>query len=84
MLPKLPLDAGRWIGEMEEIAQAMGSVGASSHFHQGAAETMELLDSTPIGSETRENYDKNRTLEQCLKIFSDHLPVRSERAKAAE
>ncbi|MBO44179.1 MAG: hypothetical protein CMM28_10695 [Rhodospirillaceae bacterium] len=84
MLPRLPLDAGRWIGEMEEIAQAMGSVGASSHFHQGAAETMELLDSTPIGRETRENYDKDRTLEQCLKIFSDHLPVRSERAKAAE
>jgi 3-hydroxyisobutyrate dehydrogenase-like beta-hydroxyacid dehydrogenase len=84
MLPRLPLDAGRWIGEMEEIAQTMGGAGASSHFHQGAAETMELLDSTPIGRETRENYDKSRTLQQCLEIFADHLPVKSERAKAAE
>lgn len=84
MLPRLPLDAGRWVGEMEEIAQAMGSAGASSLFHQGAAETMELLDSTPIGRETRENYDKDRTLQQCLEIFADHLPVKSERAKAAK
>lgn len=84
MLPRLPLDAGRWIGEMEEIAQAMGSAGASSHFHQGAAETMELLDSTPIARETRENYDRDRSLEECLKIFAEHLPVKSERAKAAE
>jgi putative dehydrogenase len=84
MLPRLPLDAGRWVGEMEEIAQAMGSIGASSLFHQGAAETMEMLDSTPIGRETRETYDRDRTLQQCLEIFVQHLPVRSERAKAAE
>ena len=77
MLPRLPLDAGRWIGEMEEIAETMGAAGASSLFHRGAAETMELLDSTPIAQETRENYDKDRTLQQCIEIFAEHLPVKS-------
>ena len=77
MLPRLPLDSGRWIGEMEEIAATMKDAGASPNFHRGAAETMELLSSTPIAQETRENYDKNRTLQQCIEIFVNHLPVKS-------
>lgn len=72
-VPRQPLDAGRWIGEMEEIAATFKSVGLSSGFHDGAAETYRMLDRTPIARETRETVDTSRTLEQCLAIYKEYL-----------
>jgi 3-hydroxyisobutyrate dehydrogenase-like beta-hydroxyacid dehydrogenase len=73
MVPRLPVDAGRWIGEMEEIAATFKGAGLSSGFHDGAADTFRLLDKTPIAQETRETIDKSRTLEQCLAIYTEAL-----------
>ena len=44
-LKRLPLVAGRWIGEMEEIAATFEEVGVTGHFHQGAAEIFRLVTS---------------------------------------
>ena len=73
MVPRLPVDAGRWIGEMEEIAATFKSAGLPAGFHDGAADVFRLLDKTPIAQETRETIDKSRTLEQCLAIYTDAL-----------
>ena len=62
-IPRLPADAGRWVGEMEEIAETFTSVGVTPDFHRGAAEMFRLLDATPYGRETRETMDTSRTLE---------------------
>ena len=48
MVPRLPLDAGRWIGEMHEIAATLDGVGVTPDFHNGAAAVFELLEKTPI------------------------------------
>ena len=69
MVPRLPLDAGRWIGEMHEIAATFGGAGLPSGFHEAAAEMFELLDRTPIAAETRETVDESRTLTQALEMY---------------
>jgi hypothetical protein len=43
---RLPSVAGRWIGEMEEIASTFESVGVSGGFHQGAAEMFRLVEAS--------------------------------------
>jgi putative dehydrogenase len=78
MVPRMPLDAGRWIAEMHEIAATMGSAGVTPNFHKGAADIFELLVKTPIALETRETVDKSRTLKQALEIFARHLPRRTQ------
>lgn len=75
-IPRLPADAGRWVGEMEEIAQTYASAGVTPRFHQGAAETFRLLDSTPYGRETRETMDTARTLEETVAACLRDLPIR--------
>jgi 3-hydroxyisobutyrate dehydrogenase-like beta-hydroxyacid dehydrogenase len=73
MVPRLPLDAKRWIGEMNEIADTLSEAGVTPDFHTGAAAIFELLAQTPIALETRETVDKTRTLKQALGICSDTL-----------
>ncbi len=76
MVPRLPVDAARWIGEMIEIAQTYESVGVTANFHRGAREIYELLAATPIAAETRDTIDTSRTLEQVLGIYLDQLTGR--------
>ena len=75
-IPRLPADSGRWVGEMEEIARTFASAGVTPRFHQGAAETFRLLDSTPYGRETRETMDTARTLEETVAACLQQLPMR--------
>lgn len=71
MLPRLPLDAGRWIGEMEEIAATLDAAGLPDGFHRAAAEMFRLLDGTPFAAESRQDWDGNRTPEQTVAAVSD-------------
>ena len=73
-VPGLPANAGRWIGEMEEIAATFDSVGVTPRFHQGAAEIFRLLASTPFADESPETIDKSRTLEETIRVTSEYLP----------
>ena len=75
-IPRLPADAGRWVGEMDEIARTYASAGVTPRFHQGAAEMYRLLDSTPYGRETRETMDTARTLEATIAACLHNLPTR--------
>ncbi|MCH8166942.1 MAG: NAD(P)-dependent oxidoreductase, partial [Proteobacteria bacterium] len=57
-VPRIPADAGRWIGEMEEIAATLAEVGIPSAFHDGAAAICRVLERTPFAAETRETLDR--------------------------
>lgn len=74
LVPRLPADAGRWIGEMEEIARTFESVGVTPNFHLGARDIFRLLEQTPFAAETRETIDKSRTMEQSVEEYARHLP----------
>lgn len=75
-VPRLPADAGRWIGEMEEIAASFRDVGVPSGFHDGAAEIFRLLAQTPFAEETRETMDMDRGLDQAIPVYADYLKRR--------
>lgn len=74
-IPALPVDAARWIGEMEEIASTFEHVGVTPGFHRGAAEVYRLLSETPFASETRETLDRSRTLVETIRAVVDLLPA---------
>lgn len=69
MVPRIPLDAGRWLGEMHEIAATFADAGVTPKFHEGAADMMALADRTPISAETRETVDTSRTLIDALEMY---------------
>ena len=77
-VPGLPANAGRWIGEMEEIAATFDAVGVTPHFHQGAAEIYRLLASTPFADERPETIDRERTLAETVRVTAEHLPHRAQ------
>lgn len=77
MAPRIPLDAKRWIFEMDEIANTYDAYGMTAHFHQGAADIMKLANKTPLASETRETAQDNRALADVLQIYVDALRAES-------
>ena len=72
-VPGLPADAARWIGEMVEIAATFADAGVTPKFHQGAAEIFRLLAETRFATETRENMDPNRGLEEVIPVYAAGL-----------
>ena len=70
VIPFLPADAGRWIGEMEEIATTFAGVDVTPAFHEGAAEIFRALAATPFAQETRETLDRSRTLEDTIAVLA--------------
>ena len=69
MVPKIPIDAARWEGEMYEISKTFKKENITPKFHLGAAAIMELAKKTPIAKETRENFDKSRSLSKAVDMF---------------
>ena len=75
-VPWIATDAGRWIGEMEEIAATFASAGVPTGFHEGAAAIYRLLATTTLAAETREHHDASRTLDQAIDMFASALTHR--------
>lgn len=72
-VPSIPADSGRWIGEMEEIATSFKDAGVPDGFHLGAAEIFRILSRTPFAQETRENIDRERSLDDAVPVYAAHL-----------
>ena len=69
-ISRLPANAHRWIGEMEEIAATFENLGVTPNFHKGAAEIYKMLNSTPFAKESPETIDKNRTTWDTIEAVS--------------
>jgi len=72
-IPRLPPNAHRWVGEMEEIAATFAAEGVTPHFHRGAASIYRLLERTPYAAESPEGIDPNRTLAQTITAAAAQL-----------
>ena len=72
-IPALPADAGRWVGEMEQIAETYNSIGLTDNYHKGAADIYRLLEKTPFSAESRDTIDKERTMQDSVKVFVKYL-----------
>ncbi len=67
----MPYRSRRWVGEMEEIAKTFGSLGLTPLILEGAADLYRFVGKTRLADETPENFDKNRTLEQLVRILAE-------------
>ena len=72
-ITRLPSLSGRYIGEMEQIAQTFESIGLPAGFHAASAELFRMLNATPLANERREEIDSGRTPEDVLKIITETL-----------
>ncbi len=69
VLPFLPADAERWVGEMQEIATTFEAADLPRGFHDAAADVFRAMAATPFAAETRETVDRSRTLDQAIEAF---------------
>jgi 3-hydroxyisobutyrate dehydrogenase-like beta-hydroxyacid dehydrogenase len=79
-ISRLPANAHRWIGEMEEIAATFDGVGVTPAFHQGAAEMYRLLAQTSFANEAPEQIDRSRPASEIIQELVRLLPTRVESA----
>ena len=71
-LPGMPPKSRRWVGEMEEIAATMASVGLTPKFHQAAADMYRFVGGTSLADRTPEEPDAP-SLEEMLQVLVDVL-----------
>ena len=69
MVPRIPLDSGRWIPEMEEIADTYKQFGMTPKFHEGAKDLMQIALNTPLSAETRETLPQDFDIQEALEMY---------------
>ncbi len=74
----LAADAHRFGPEMDEIAETMAAAGVTPNFHKGARWIYDLLDETPLRTETRATWDRERPLAKSVAIYLDALNKRAQ------
>jgi 3-hydroxyisobutyrate dehydrogenase-like beta-hydroxyacid dehydrogenase len=76
-LPTMPPKAGRWVGEMEEIAATYAAVGLTPKILEGAADMYRLVSATELGAETPERRSRGQTIEDLAEILAEALTARA-------
>jgi putative dehydrogenase len=70
---RLPSLSERYIGEMEQVAETFASIGLTPNIHQGAAELFELLSSSPLAAQRRDEIDPDRSSADTLVQLVEQL-----------
>ena len=70
---RLPSLSGRYIGEMEQVAETFEAIGLTPDIHKGAADLFRLLNASPLASERREEIDPDRTTSDVLRMLSNSM-----------
>jgi 3-hydroxyisobutyrate dehydrogenase-like beta-hydroxyacid dehydrogenase len=73
-LPPVPRNAGRWTGEMEEIASTFAALGLTPKMAEGAADLFRFIAGTPLSVE---NDGSNVPAETVLDELAGFLEARS-------
>jgi 3-hydroxyisobutyrate dehydrogenase-like beta-hydroxyacid dehydrogenase len=72
-LPRLPVKARRFVGEMEEMAKMYDALGLSPNMLAGAAKVYDIIGRTPLAGRTPEDTSPFPTLDEALAIFVAYL-----------
>jgi 3-hydroxyisobutyrate dehydrogenase-like beta-hydroxyacid dehydrogenase len=72
-IPGMPPKAHRWIGEMEEIAKTYSDAGMTPKILLGAADMYRWIATTPLGHESPEERDADRSLDEVIAALADTL-----------
>ena len=73
-LPRVPIKARRFIGEMKEMAKMYDSLGLTPNMLAGAAQVYRVIGTTPLADRTPEDTSPFPSLDEALAIFVAHLP----------
>ena len=73
-IPTVPPRARRWVSEMEEIRDTFAHLGMTPQLFEGVAEMYRYIGDTPLGDETPESRDRNRTFTETIRQLAQHLP----------
>lgn len=77
-IPFVRRNAGRWIGEMEQIAETFDSAGVTPRFHQGAAEIFGLVDAASGAGDRAAAGDPGGALHDTIRALAALLGERGE------
>ena len=66
-LPTVPPRSRRWVSEMEEIRDTFAHLGMTPHLFEGVAEMYRFIGDTPLGEETPESRDRDRTFADTIR-----------------
>ena len=69
-IPGIPAKARRWVSEMQEIEATFEHLGLTPHIFHGVAEMYTLIGGTPLGNETPESRDLERSLEETITLLA--------------
>ncbi len=72
-LPRVPVKARRFVGEMEEMAKMYAALGMSPNMLAGAAEVYRLIGRTPLADRVPEDTSPFPSLDEALAIFVAYL-----------
>ena len=76
-LPGLPARSRRWVSEMQEIEATFAHLGLTHHLFRGVADMYRLIGGTPLGEETPESRDRNRTLDETMELLAEWVRANS-------
>ena len=71
-LPGIPAKSRRWVSEMEQIRDTFGDLGLTPNIFQGVADMYRMVGASPLGGETPETQDRDRSLEDTIRLLSEH------------
>ena len=70
--PNMPSKSRRWVSEMEQIRDTFEDLGLTPSIFQGVADMYRMVGATPMGDETPETEDRNRSLEETIRQLTEH------------
>lgn len=77
-IPGIPAKSRRWVSEMQEIEATFGSLGLTPHIFRGVTDMYRMIGDTPLGDETPEVRDRERSLEDTIHLLAEHLKAKGE------
>ncbi len=72
-LPGMPAKSRRWVSEMQEIKKTFSDLGLTPDIFKGVAEMYRMIGATPLGDENPESRDKDRTLQETVRIIAENM-----------
>ena len=79
-LPRVPVKARRFVGEMEEMAKMYDALGLTPNMLAGAAKVYSLIGRTPFADRTPEDSSPFPSLDEALATFVEYLYQQTESA----
>jgi 3-hydroxyisobutyrate dehydrogenase-like beta-hydroxyacid dehydrogenase len=77
-LPGVPAKSRRWVSEMQEIEATFDHLGLTPYIFRGVTDMYRLIGNSPLGEETPETKDTERSLEETIRILAEAVEGKSE------